>query len=141
MASATMPICWKCERSGGNRLLRVRAKGERVPDELIPCSWIIHGQIPEGAEFIMNKRRNQKTGELYDNPCITKCPYFVGDINTEEPRGNREYITRALVCTDTGEIFGSVSQAARAIGIRPATLSYVMHEKGGWCRGLHYKFI
>lgn len=169
MSNVSTSLCWECDRTGCDKTLQLIAKDKRlIPKDLIPCSWILYGKIPEGAEYEMHRKKDRH-GEWYDNPCITSCPHYV---HTKSKKEKKEHTVeqkpvkplpkqveiksdvkcepvckrtgRNIVpirCVETGEIFSNIYEAAKAMGFSYDSLKVAVRREHKVYHGLHWEIL
>lgn len=55
--------------------------------------------------------------------------------------GGANPMAKAVVCIETGEIYASITEAAKAIGVRPESLSNHIRGKTSCCGKRHWKYV
>lgn len=116
------------------------------------------------GRFGRNKRVHRLVLEAFIGPCPVGCQCdHINTVRTDnrlenlrwatESENKRNPITqerhrhqkgnRAVVCVETGEVFASVSEAARRTGMDAASISGVCHRKYGrrHVGGLTFRFV
>jgi hypothetical protein len=62
-------------------------------------------------------------------------------IHKGKQTGSKNPSTRAVMCVETGEIFGSIKEAADYIGVWPETLSRHLLGKQRICKNKHWRYL
>ena len=101
------------------------------------CPWSRDFEPVSGwtAEpVVLNPGRKYERTETYQ---ITACPLF--DPDDDEHRCIPEPV--AVRCTETGVVFKSIGEAARAIGCIPQGISGACKRGGGYAYGYHWEVV
>lgn len=86
---------------------------------------------------------NHKDGDRTNNNVenLEWCTYSENNLHEWRVLGRKSYRSKKIKCVSSGDVFDSVSDAAKCINVCKQTLFKAMYKNNGVCRGLVFEFV